>query len=234
MEHFLFDLDGTLLPMDQEVFVKFYMPMLAARFKDRGVPQEKLIGAVWNGVGSMVMNDGSRTNEDAFWDCFSRELSIERADVEDEVLDFYGNEFNRAIQSTRPDPAADRIIKYLKGKGKKIYLATNPIFPRCATLNRIRWAGLSAEDFEEITTYETCRYSKPNVGYYQEILDRQGLKAEECLMIGNDKREDLAAGKLGIRTYLVTECLEHAEEPGSPDYEGKNLEQLYEDLKELV
>ena len=88
MEHFLFDLDGTLLPMDQEVFVKFYMPMLAARFKDRGVPQEKLIGAVWNGVGSMVMNDGSRTNEDAFWDCFSRELSIERADVEDEVLDF--------------------------------------------------------------------------------------------------------------------------------------------------
>ena len=51
MEHFLFDLDGTLLPMDQEVFVKFYMPMLAARFKDRGVPQEKLIGAVWNGVG---------------------------------------------------------------------------------------------------------------------------------------------------------------------------------------
>ena len=98
----------------------------------------------------------------------------------------------------------------------------------------IRWAGLSAEDFEEITTYETCRYSKPNVGYYQEILDRQGLKAEECLMIGNDKREDLAAGKLGIRTYLVTECLEHAAEPGSPDYEGKNLEQLYEDLKELV
>ena len=88
MEHFLFDLDGTLLPMDQEVFVTFYMPMLAARFKDRGVPQEKLIGAVWNGVGSMVMNDGSRTNEDAFWDCFSRELSIERADVEDEVLDF--------------------------------------------------------------------------------------------------------------------------------------------------
>ncbi len=72
------------------------------------------------------------------------------------------------------------------------------------------------------------------MGYYQEILDRQGLKAEECLMIGNDKREDLAAGKLGIRTYLVTECLEHAAEPGSPDYEGKNLEQLYEDLKELV
>ena len=130
--------------------------------------------------------------------------------------------------------AGTTLVFGLKGKGKKIYLATNPIFPRCATLNRIRWAGLSAEDFEEITTYETCRYSKPNVGYYQEILDRQGLKAEECLMIGNDKREDLAAGKLGIRTYLVTECLEHAAEPGSPDYEGKNLEQLYEDLKELV
>ena len=28
MEHFLFDLDGTLLPMDQQKFVEFYMPLL--------------------------------------------------------------------------------------------------------------------------------------------------------------------------------------------------------------
>lgn len=234
MEHFLFDLDGTLLPMDQQKFVEFYMPLLAARFKGRGVPQEELIAAVWKGVEAMAFNDGSRTNEAVFWDCFEKRLSIRREEVEEEVLDFYGNEFNQAIQSTRPVPAADRIIKFLKQKGKKVYLATNPIFPRCATLNRIRWAGLCAEDFEEITTYEDYRYSKPNPEYFREILSRHGLRPQDCLMVGNDAREDLTAGSLGIKTYLVTDCLEHGDAPQKPDYQGANLEQLYSDLKELV
>ena len=167
-------------------------------------------------------------------DSFSKDLSIRREEVETEVLDFYGNDFNQASCTTRPDPFAAEIILYLKEKGKKVYLATNPVFPRCATMNRIRWAGLDAEDFEEITTYETCRYSKPSVGYFQEILERNHLKPERCLMVGNDRREDLAAGALGVKTYLVTQCVEHGEEPGRADYEGENLEQLYQDLKELV
>ncbi len=53
-------------------------------------------------------------------------------------------------------------------------------------------------------------------------------------MVGNDAREDLTAGSLGIKTYLVTDCLEHGDAPQKPDYQGANLEQLYSDLKELV
>ena len=155
MEHFLFDLDGTLLPMKQEEFVKFYLPLLAARFQGRGIAPDKLIGAVWNGFGAMVMNDGRASNEEVFWNCFSGELGIRRSEVEEDVLDFYGNDFNQAIRTTSPDPVANEIVKYLKSRGKKVYLATNPVFPRCATMNRIRWAGLDAEDFELITTYET-------------------------------------------------------------------------------
>lgn len=49
MDHFLFDLDGTLLPMKQEEFVRYYLPLLAARFQDRGFSPEQLIGAVWKG-----------------------------------------------------------------------------------------------------------------------------------------------------------------------------------------
>ena len=33
-------------------------------------------------------------------------------------------------------------LKAAKRKGLEVYLATNPVFPRCATMNRIRWAGL--------------------------------------------------------------------------------------------
>ena len=234
MEHFFFDLDGTLLPMNQRRFVEFYMPLLAARFEHRGIPPEQLAGAVWKGVEAMAFNDGSCVNEEVFWDCFERQLSIRREEVEEEVLDFYANEFNQAIQSTEPTPVADQIIKFLKQKGKKVYLATNPIFPRCATMNRIRWAGLDAQDFEEITTYVTYRYSKPNPEYFREILKRYDLRAVDCMMIGNDGRDDLAASSLGMKTYLVTACLEHGDAPAKPDHQGKDLGELYEDLRRWI
>ena len=119
MEHFLFDLDGTLLPMKQEEFVKFYLPLLAARFQGRGIAPDKLIGAVWNGFGAMVMNDGRASNEEVFWNCFSGELGIRRSEVEEDVLDFYGNDFNQAIRTTSPDPVANEIVKYLKSRGEE-------------------------------------------------------------------------------------------------------------------
>ena len=61
-------------------------------------------------------------------------------------------------------------------------LATNSIFPRIATENRIRWAGLEPDDFALITTYENSTYCKPNPAYYREVLGKLGLEAEECLV----------------------------------------------------
>ena len=86
-------------------------------------------------------------------------------------------------------------------------LATNPIFPRIATENRIRWAGLGPDDFALITTYENSTYCKPNPAYYREILEKLGRKAEECLMVGNDVVEDGAAQRLGIPVFFLTPCL---------------------------
>ena len=91
--------------------------------------------------------------------------------------------------------------------GLRAILATNPLFPAAATLSRIRWAGMEPEDFEWVTTYENSSYCKPNPQYYQEILERTGLKPEECLMVGNDAVEDTAALAIGIPVFLLTDCL---------------------------
>lgn len=231
MKHVLFDLDGTLLPMDQDVFVGYYFPLLAKRLKPYGFDQDTVIQAVWTGVKAMVINDGSISNEEAFWNCFEQLVKIERQELEPLILDFYANEFNEAIRSTDPSPLSAKIVQAFKERGDKVYLATNPIFPRCATMNRIRWAGLNAEDFELITTYENCRYSKPNVLYYQDILEEFHLEPEDCLMIGNDAEEDLAIRKLGVKTYLVTDCLENKKGlPLESEYKG-SLEELYEYVK---
>ena len=191
IKHVLFDLDGTLLPMDQSEFVKYYMPLLAKRFVKYGMEPKALIGTIWKGVEAMVLNDGSMTNEDAFWKCFEEISGLSRAEVEQDTLDFYANEFNEAIASTKPNPRADQVVKLLKEHGVKVYLATNPIFPRVGTMNRIRWAGIDAEDFEVITTYETYHYCKPNPKYFQEVMEEFGLDPKECLMVGNDVQEDL-------------------------------------------
>ena len=48
---------------------------------------------------------------------------------------------------------------------------------------------------------------KPNPAYYQEVLDKLGVDPKECLMVGNDVIEDVAAEKLGMQIFLVTDCL---------------------------
>ena len=68
MQMILFDLDGTLLPMDQEAFTKAYFQRLAAKLAPYGYEPDKLIDGVWAGTAAMVKNDGGRTNEEAFWD----------------------------------------------------------------------------------------------------------------------------------------------------------------------
>ena len=67
----LFDLDGTLLPMDNAEFTKGYFKLLAARLAPLGYEPKQLVDAVWAGTAAMVKNDGSRSNEAAFWARFT-------------------------------------------------------------------------------------------------------------------------------------------------------------------
>ena len=201
----LFDLDGTLLPMDQDHFVKMYFGLLAKTMAPDD--PEALIKGVWTGTKAMMANDGSKTNEEAFWDTYCALLGQDRRSDEPALRSFYENEFEMARSSCGCDPRAAQTIALVKSRGLKAVLATNPIFPRIATQARARWAGLNLDDFELYTTYEDYSHCKPDPRYYQAVLDRLGLKPEECLMVGNDAVEDVAATKLGMQVFLLTDCL---------------------------
>ena len=203
----LFDLDGTLLPMDQEVFVKDYLGRMAAFLAPHGYDPQSLIKAVWAGTGAMVKNDGKALNEDVFWYVFN---SILGRDAKQDLAlfeEFYRTEFQKAKDSCGFNPAAVEAIRQIKDMGYRLILATNPLFPAIATHSRIRWAGLNPEDFELITTYENSRFCKPNPDYYREILGKIALDGSQCLMVGNDVGEDMIAGTLGMKTFLLTDCL---------------------------
>ena len=70
----LFDLDGTLLPMDQDVFVRDYFGHLAKKVAPFGYDPKDLPANLWKGVAAMVMNDGRCSNEEVFWNVFKKSM----------------------------------------------------------------------------------------------------------------------------------------------------------------
>lgn len=203
----LFDLDGTLLPMDQEVFVKAYFGGLAKKLAPHGYDPDTLIPAIWAGIKAMVKNDGSVLNETAFWNTFCGILGEKAREDKALFASFYANEFQAVQAVCGYTPDAAKVVRRIKEKGLRVALATNPLFPAVATESRIRWAGLQPNEFELYTTYENSRYCKPNPDYYRAILETLGVDANECLMVGNDVGEDMIAETLGMPVFLLTDCV---------------------------
>ncbi len=222
----LFDLDGTLLPMDLEVFTKAYFKGLAKKLAPCGYDPKVLIDAVWAGTGSMIKNNGSRTNEQVFWDKFAEIFGEQSKKDIDKFEEFYKVEFQEIKNLCGFNPQSAQVIKILKEKGFRLVIASNPIFPEIATKSRMEWAGLNVNDFEYITTYENSSYSKPNPNYYLEIMNKLGLQPEECLMIGNDVREDMVAKEIGIKVFLLTDCLINKEDKDISIYPNGNFYDL--------
>ena len=204
----LFDLDGTLLPMDQDTFVKTYFEKLAAKMATVGYAPQALIDTILAGIVAMVKNDGRETNETVFWEVFAARFGEEKCLADKPSFEqFYREDFQTVQAVCGFQPAAKDLIQTLKSRGVRVVLATNPVFPAIATESRIRWAGLQPTDFEWYTTFENSRFCKPNPAYYDEILKNLHLNPSSCLMVGNDVGEDMVAEKCGMATFLLTDCL---------------------------
>lgn len=199
----LFDLDGTLLPMDQDTFIKAYLGGMAKKLAPHGYNPDELVKAVYAGMKAMTTNDGSKTNEVAFWNAFTSILGEKVREDMPIFDDFYRNEFQDVKNICGFLPEAATTVRKLKEMGYRVALATTPMFPSIATESRIRWAGMEPEDFEIFTTYENYHFCKPNLGYYKEVIEKLGLKAEECLMVGNDVGEDMVTEELGMKVFLM-------------------------------
>ena len=230
----LFDLDGTLLPMDQDQFANAYFGLLAKKVAPHGYSDaKKLIASIWAGTKAMVQNDGLQTNERVFWNKFC-EIYGEKARQDEPLFaEFYANEFSQAQSVCGFSEDAAKAVRLAKQKGLRVALATNPIFPAVATESRARWAGLDCSEFELYTTYENINYCKPNLKYYEEILKRMQVCPEECLMVGNDVGEDMIAQKLGLQVFLLTDCMINKANSDISVYPHGNFSKLIEFINNI-
>lgn len=205
----LTDLDGTLIPFEQEDFVKLYFSELSAKLAPLGYEPKATVKAVWAGMDAMQRNNGAQPNSKAFWDTF-RALTAGLPDAKALCDSFYTAEFDKVRACLKYGANRRGLIERLKSAGLRVVLATNPVFPADGVRTRLGWIGLCEEDFELITTYENSTRCKPSAEYYTEILRKIGVSPADALMIGNNVCEDIrAAQSAGLDAFLVTEFLEN-------------------------
>ncbi len=233
MKTILFDLDGTLLPLSMENFRKVYFPLLVKKGVEIGIDKDKMKQGVLGGLDAMVKNDGSVANETVFWRFFEQATGVSVESVKDTFDDFYNNEFLMLKDVCEYTEFSRKIIDVLKEKGYKLILATNPILPLSANINRMAFVGLKPDDFDYITSFENSTYCKPNPKYYEEIIEKNNLNPNECLMVGNNVLEDMIAEKLGVATYLITDVLENEYNLDYSKYKQSSLKDFYKKVCEL-
>lgn len=223
----LIDLDGTLLELDIQQFIDAYIDALSEKFTDY-LDKEAFAGHLFGATSVMVNDDNPRkNNEEVFYEDFCRRIRLNKEEIKPVVGDFYRNIFPQLSCWGREHPHANAVIEAAKARDLTLVLATNPIFPAAAILERLSWSGFTEKDFAFITTMENMHFCKPKKEYYLEIADKINCPPEKCLMAGNDTLEDLIAAKAGMDTYLVDDfILQRDQEEPVCDYRGS--------LKELA
>ena len=204
----LFDLDGTLIGMNQDEFIRLYFITILDKLVALGYDSEKMYDALERSIRATKTNDGSITNETRFWQTFDEVTGGLSTELKSELDSFYENEFISVLEgSCYPYPRACEIVECARQKGLKVVLATNPLFPAVATYRRIRLGGMDPDDFDYVTAYENSSACKPNPEYFRELLEKLGVSADECVMVGNDTKDDFSAHALGIPVFILTDGL---------------------------
>lgn len=226
MNTVLFDLDGTLLPMDLEDFMQAYFGAIGKKGAENGYVPKELVAGVWAGTKAMMKNDGNETNETRFWNTFAQIMGNRVLDDRAMFDSFYDNEFCRIGDAVTADPRANQCVKLLRKKGYTVALATTPLFPKKATLERMRWAGLDPDDFALVTTYEDYHFAKPSAGYFKEVTQNLGKAPADCLMVGNDMTEDMGAKHIGTDIFFLTNYLINKENADLSAYRHGGFDEL--------
>jgi FMN phosphatase YigB (HAD superfamily) len=203
----LFDLDGTLLDIDLNLFLREYFAALGpvvAEVMGDATPEQGL-AAVIAGTDAMSLPHPGVTNREAFNARF-RGMTNADLDLEEFALPFerfYREVFPGLRRDFGPIVGARSTVRLCLELGLKVAIATNPIFPRSAVVERMRWAGIDDLKVHAVTTYENMHSTKPHSSYFAETAAMLGTEPASCVMVGDDRTLDMSAADVGMRTFYV-------------------------------
>lgn len=207
----LFDLDDTLLGNNMDEFLPHYFS-LVTEYVRPFIGPEKFMQELLFCTQAMIQDDDrSTTNREVFWSIFCDRTGLEQDVIEPYINGFYLERFPELESVTTPRPIARNIVEHCLNHSIKVVIATNPLFPLKAIEHRLCWAGfpMNEFDFELITAYENMHSAKPNLAYYEEILEVVAVEPNEALMVGDDWENDMVpAKKLGLHTYWISDTID--------------------------
>ncbi|HSL93340.1 MAG TPA: HAD family hydrolase, partial [Bacillota bacterium] len=181
--------------------------LLGNAFADIAPPEVFAGHVMESSVATMRDPSDDLTNKQKFMKRFIPRVGRSEEELLPRFDRFYREQFPVLARYAKPSPLARSLAESALTKGYGIVMATNPVFPREAVLERMRWAGILDLPWAHITSYEDTRYCKPNPKYFTEILETLGAVASRCLHIGNDMDEDFSASRVGLPVVMVSDFL---------------------------
>ena len=228
-----FDLDGTLLPVDPDTMFGPYFELLKSSEVMQLIAKDAdaAFRIFMDAAGYMMENRGKDTNEAVFFAYIEQKTGRGKTFLSEPVNEFYATVFEFLHGFIQKNGIQRKIINTVQDKGYKMVLATMPVFPLSAAESRLSCVGLCLDDFHYISHYGNSTYLKPHPEYYCEILRKMDLDGKDCIMVGNNIKEDMSAQNLGFDVFLVTGC-ELGEFQGN-EFESGDLTALLKWANEL-
>ena len=125
-----------------------------------------------------------------------------------------------SIEYIKLYPGALDALALLRAKGYRLWLLSNA--QHVFTAYELRHLGLGAQ-LDGIYISSDYGFRKPDIRFYNALIQEQNLNPEKCLMIGNDRETDIAGAKaagmdtLYMHTNLTPPDQAEAEAVLSPD-----------------
>jgi FMN phosphatase YigB (HAD superfamily) len=207
LEAVLFDLDNTLYLYDEPSFYEHYFEKIIPFFADL-VPADEFKDRLHRSLLALMQNDGRVPNSLCFLDTFCYRYRSRLPSIWQRFIAFYESEYDSIPVQGQPPEGLYKVVDHLHQRGLRMVVASNPIFPLIVQEKRLGWTGLDRDQFEFITHMENMAWAKPSKGYFLQICEELGLTPERCVMVGNDPVNDMAAGDIGMHTYLTTDAVD--------------------------
>jgi FMN phosphatase YigB (HAD superfamily) len=202
----LLDLDNTMVLFSEPQFYQRYFKRIGPFFADLFNPKafiERMIRA----TRGLKDNNGQKLNVDHFLDFLTAgNVPAQREQVWQRFIQFYTQEYDRIERQVSAPEGLGKTLDFLTASGLTLVLASNPIFPEFVHQKRMAWVGIAPTDpWTLITHIGNMSYVKPRSGYFLEISRMIAIPPQQCLMVGNDALNDMAAGRVGMHTFLTTD-----------------------------
>ncbi|AET68948.1 putative HAD superfamily hydrolase [Desulfosporosinus orientis DSM 765] len=198
----LFNLEGTLTNLDSAKFMQNYLGILAPRFAHL-LPTDKFTKLLLKSM-ELIQNDPKPelTVLQAFLDEFSRVSGHPIQVLRPIFEEFYVSDFPTLRCLVQPNTQGVKSVEYAIQQGFSTAIVSSPLMPLAAVEEQVRWAGLRPEQLKVIAALDNFHYCKPQMGFFQEVSEKLGIRPQGCLLVSNNENDMICRG-LGMKTFFL-------------------------------